>query len=187
MRFFLPLLSLAAALGAASATTSEHVARQEAARFGSVTVSPSSVRFDQVRALLYLYSILLLTSSAPAHNRQVQLEHRTQQAYCCRFLHLGQVRKRVRSARLHARAYGGHAEHLLCGVSANCAFRLSGVDASRLLIHAFAQLPILYASDTNGYQENTTWLLWAILTYPESTSGALERGGTSAPLQILLQ
>ncbi len=48
MRFSMSLLSLAAAFGVATAT-SEHVARQEAARFGAVTVSPSSVRFDQVR------------------------------------------------------------------------------------------------------------------------------------------
>lgn len=56
-----------------------------------------------------------------------------------------------------------------------------------LLIHIPAQLPILYASDTNGYQANTSWSLWAILTYPEPTSGAYLRGGTSAGFTVLLE
>ena len=58
MRFFTPLLSLAAAFGA--------VAAQEAARFGSVTVSPSSVKFDQGCILLSTRLVAVLNAPLQA-------------------------------------------------------------------------------------------------------------------------
>lgn len=57
MRFFLPLLSLAAAFGAVAA-------QPEAARFGFVSVTPSTVRFDQVCS--FAFPLLCFRCSATA-------------------------------------------------------------------------------------------------------------------------
>ncbi|KAJ3529061.1 hypothetical protein NM688_g7907 [Phlebia brevispora] len=54
MRFFTPLLCIAAAFGLASSNpVNVNVARQEAARFGSVTVEPSTVNYDGEITITY--------------------------------------------------------------------------------------------------------------------------------------
>ncbi|KAF7794394.1 hypothetical protein EIP86_005528 [Pleurotus ostreatoroseus] len=140
MRFFAPLLSLAAVFGA--------VAAQEAARFGSVDVSPSSVRFDQPITIHY--------NSSTARTKPVAVDFYLQGTYANGFV-------------LPEYPLG----------TMNDIQNVSYITFQR-------NLPVLYASPTNGYQANTSFLVWAILTYPESTSGALQRGGTSAGLAVTL-
>ncbi|KAF7791092.1 hypothetical protein EIP86_002053 [Pleurotus ostreatoroseus] len=48
-------------------------------------------------------------------------------------------------------------------------------------------LPVIFESPTNGYQQNDTFAVWAFITFPEPSGGAFERGGTSAGLQVLLE
>ncbi|KAF7794395.1 hypothetical protein EIP86_005529 [Pleurotus ostreatoroseus] len=141
MRFFTPLLSLAAAFGA--------VAAQEAARFGSVTVSPSSVKFDQAITVSY--------NSSTAVSKPVAVDF-----YLSGTLGNGFVLP----------------DYPLASIA----------DMQNVSYVTFQRpLPVLDSTSTNGYEANTTFLVVAMLTYPESASGALARGGTSAPISVLLQ
>lgn len=183
MRFSTVLLAAATWCGVANA--SPMTTRQEAARFGLVSVEPSSVKPSDVRAPTKIFpavhaNTLPQTFTVSYNSTRALAVPKYLDIYVQGTLPSGFVLPYYQILRYDwpqdSKFYQFETQ---VSVLAENGFLLLYI-----VLHS-TQLPVLYTSPTNGYEADANYLIWAFITYPNNDPArALVVGGTSTSVHV---